>query len=51
MGRPHPEAPMYQRPGLIDRNQAITPLTATGLLDSGPDSDDSVMIALREELR
>jgi hypothetical protein len=35
----------------FDRNQAITALTVTGLLESGRDADDPVVAALREELR
>jgi hypothetical protein len=35
----------------LDRNQAITALTITGLLDSGHDSNDPLVRALREELR
>jgi len=35
----------------FDRNQAITALTVTELLESGRGSDDLVVIALREELR
>ena len=35
----------------FDRNQAITALTVTELLESGRDNDDPVMTALREELR
>jgi hypothetical protein len=38
-------------PRFFDRNQAITALTVTELLDSGRDSNDPVVRALREELR
>ena len=38
-------------PRFFDRNQAITALTVTELLESGRDSDDLVVAALREELR
>jgi hypothetical protein len=38
-------------PRYFDRNQAITALTITELLDSGRDSNDPVVCALREELR
>jgi hypothetical protein len=38
-------------PRFFDRNQAITALTVTELLDSGRDSNDPVVCALREELR
>jgi hypothetical protein len=38
-------------PRFFDRNQAITTLTVTELLESGRDSDDPVVRALREELR
>ena len=38
-------------PRFFDRNQAITALTITELLDSGRGSDDPVVRALREELR
>jgi hypothetical protein len=38
-------------PRFFDRSQAITALTVTELLESGRDSDDPVVIALREELR
>lgn len=38
-------------PRFFDRNQAITALTITELLESGHASDDPVVIALREELR
>ena len=38
-------------PRFFDRNQAITALTITELLESGRDSDDPLVIALREELR
>ena len=38
-------------PRFFDRNQAITALTVTELLESGRDSDDPVVLALREELR
>jgi hypothetical protein len=35
----------------FDRNQAITALTITELLESGYASDDPLVLALREELR
>ena len=35
----------------FDRNQAITALTITELLESGHDSNDSAVLAFREELR
>ena len=38
-------------PRFFDRNQAITALTITELLDSGRDSSDPLVRALREELR
>ncbi len=38
-------------PRFFDRNQAITALTVTELLESGRDSNDPVVLALREELR
>lgn len=38
-------------PRFFDRNQAITALTVTELLESGCGSDDPVVKALREELR
>ncbi len=38
-------------PRFFDRNQAITALTIIELLDSGRDSNDRVVRALREELR
>jgi hypothetical protein len=38
-------------PRFFDRNQAITALTITELLESGRDSNDPVVCALREELR
>jgi hypothetical protein len=38
-------------PRFFDHGQAITALTVTRLLDSGRDSDDPVVPALREELR
>jgi hypothetical protein len=38
-------------PRFFDRNQAITALTITELLESGRDSKDSLVRALREELR
>jgi hypothetical protein len=38
-------------PPFFDRNQAITALTITELLNSGRDSNDPVVRALREELR
>jgi hypothetical protein len=38
-------------PRFFDRDQAITALTVTELLESGRDADDPVVAALREELR
>ncbi len=38
-------------PRFFDRNQAITALTVTELLESGCGSNDPVVKALREELR
>jgi hypothetical protein len=38
-------------PRFFDRNQAITALTITELLDRGRDSNDPLVRALREELR
>ena len=38
-------------PRFFDRNQAITALTVTELLESGRDSNDPVVAALRQELR
>ena len=38
-------------PRFFDRNQAITALTVTELLETGRDSDDPLVAALREELR
>jgi hypothetical protein len=38
-------------PRFFDRYQAITALTVTGLLETGHDSHDPVVVALREELR
>jgi hypothetical protein len=38
-------------PRFFDRNQAITALTITELLESGHDSNDPAVLALREELR
>jgi len=38
-------------PRFFDRNQAITALTVTELLESGRDAGDPVVAALREELR
>jgi hypothetical protein len=38
-------------PRFFDRNQAITALMVTELLESGRDSSDPVVTALREELR
>ncbi len=38
-------------PRFFDRNQAITALTVTELLESGYPSDDPLVLALREELR
>jgi hypothetical protein len=38
-------------PRFFDRNQAITALTVTELLESGRDSDHPLVAALREDLR
>ena len=38
-------------PRFFDRNQAITALTVTQLLESGRDSNDPLVVALRGELR
>ncbi len=38
-------------PRFFDRNQAITALTVTELLEAGRDSNDPLVLALREELR
>ena len=38
-------------PRFVGRHQAITALMITELLESGRDSSDPVVIALREELR
>jgi hypothetical protein len=38
-------------PRFFDHDQAITALTVTELLESGRDSSDPVVKALREELR
>jgi hypothetical protein len=38
-------------PRFFNRNQAITALTVTELLETGRDSDDPQVAALREELR
>jgi hypothetical protein len=38
-------------PRFFDRNQAITALIIAELLDSGRDSNDPLVRALREELR
>jgi hypothetical protein len=38
-------------PRFFDRNQAITALTVTELLETGRANDDPLVIALREELR
>ncbi len=38
-------------PRFFDRNQAITALTVTELLEAGRDSTDPVVMALHEELR
>jgi hypothetical protein len=38
-------------PRFFDRNQAVTALTITELLNCGRDSNDPVVHALREELR
>ena len=37
--------------GFFDRNQAITALTVIGLLESGCDSSEPLVCALRDELR
>ena len=38
-------------PRFFDRNQAITALTVTELLESGRDNNDPLVAVLREELR
>ena len=38
-------------PRFFDRDQAITALTVTELLETGHDGDDPLVAALREELR
>ena len=38
-------------PRFFDRNQAITALTVTELLETGHRNDDPLLVALREELR
>ena len=38
-------------PRFFDRNQAITALTVTELLETGYRNDDPLVTALREELR
>ena len=38
-------------PRFFDRNQAMTALTNTELLENGRDSNDPLVLALREELR
>jgi hypothetical protein len=38
-------------PRFFDRNQAITALTVTELLETGRSRDDPLIVALREELR
>ena len=38
-------------PRFFDRNQAITALTVTELLETGHRNDDPLIVALREELR
>lgn len=38
-------------PRFFDRDQAITALTVTELLETGHGSDDPLVVALREELR
>jgi hypothetical protein len=38
-------------PRFFDRNQAITALTVTGLLEAGHSNDEPLIVALREELR
>jgi hypothetical protein len=38
-------------PRFFDRNQAITALTVTELLETGHSDDDPLIVALREELR
>ena len=37
-------------PRFFDRNQAITALTVTELMESGRDSNDPIVAALRQEL-
>jgi hypothetical protein len=37
-------------PRFFDRNQALTALTITELLETGRGSDDPLVVALREEL-
>ena len=37
-------------PRFFDRNQAVTALTVTELLEAGHDADDPLVIALRAEL-
>ncbi|HEY1919974.1 MAG TPA: hypothetical protein VGH27_30750 [Streptosporangiaceae bacterium] len=37
-------------PRFFDRNQAITALTVTELLETGRDADDPLVITLREDL-
>jgi hypothetical protein len=49
--RPHGWWEVSYWPRFFNRNQAITALTITELLDSGRDSDDPLVRALREELR
>ncbi len=43
------EVSHWQR--FFDRNQALTALTITELLENGCDSNDPLVLALREELR
>jgi hypothetical protein len=38
-------------PRFFDRNQAITALTVTELLEMGYNNDDPLVVALRQELR
>ena len=38
-------------PRFFDRNQAISAMTVTGLLEAGRDNTGPVVMALREELR
>jgi hypothetical protein len=38
-------------PRFCDRNQAITALTITTLLETGYSNDDPIVVTLREEVR